>query len=76
MNSEVSYSVMAETIFKRIHQAPEMAACSHLEIPGAQAIRIPRSRFAPVKKCDDLLALRSDAYKLTEETGPHGHVGD
>ena len=35
---------------------------------GAQAIQIPRSRFAPVKKCDDLLALRSDAYKLTEET--------
>lgn len=34
--------------------------------PGAQAIKIPRSRFAPVKKCDDLLALRSDAYKLTE----------
>ena len=33
---------------------------------GAQAIKIPRSRFAPVKKCDDLLALRSDAYKLTE----------
>ena len=34
---------------------------------GAQAIKIPRSRFAPVKKCDDLLALRSDAYKLTED---------
>lgn len=34
---------------------------------GAQAIKIPRSRFAPVKKCDDLLALRSDAYILTED---------
>mmetsp|Transcript_36542 Transcript_36542/g.85647 ORF Transcript_36542/g.85647 Transcript_36542/m.85647 type:complete len:468 (-) Transcript_36542:295-1698(-) len=34
---------------------------------GAKAIKIPRSRFAPVKKCDDLLALRSDAYKLTED---------
>ena len=33
---------------------------------GAQAIQIPRSRFAPVKKTDDLLALRSDAYRLTE----------
>jgi UDP-N-acetylglucosamine pyrophosphorylase len=34
---------------------------------GAIAICIPRSRFAPVKKCDDLLALRSDAYVLTED---------
>jgi UDP-N-acetylglucosamine pyrophosphorylase len=34
---------------------------------GAIAIQIPRSRFAPVKKCDDLVALRSDAYVLTED---------
>merc|ERR1719421_42438 len=26
---------------------------------GATAIQIPRSRFAPVKKCDDLVSLRS-----------------
>merc|ERR1711933_459184 len=34
---------------------------------GAQALLIPRTRFAPVKKCDDLVALRSDAYVLTED---------
>jgi UDP-N-acetylglucosamine pyrophosphorylase len=34
---------------------------------GATALLIPRSRFAPVKKCDDLVALRSDAYVLTED---------
>merc|ERR1711988_879810 len=34
---------------------------------GAAAILIPRTRFAPVKKCEDLLALRSDAYILTED---------
>merc|ERR1711988_461936 len=34
---------------------------------GATAILIPRTRFAPVKKCDDLIALRSDAYRLTED---------
>merc|ERR1711920_680724 len=34
---------------------------------GAKAICIPRTRFAPVKKCDDLLSLRSDAYILTED---------
>ena len=31
---------------------------------GAQAIRVPRSRFVPVKKTSDLLVLRSDAYVL------------
>merc|ERR1740138_908026 len=35
--------------------------------PGATAIVIPRSRFAPVKTTNDLLALRSDAYRLTED---------
>jgi UTP--glucose-1-phosphate uridylyltransferase len=35
---------------------------------GAQALRVPRSRFAPVKTTDDLLALRSDAYVLTDES--------
>jgi len=37
---------------------------------GAQAVRVPRSRFAPVKTTNDLLAVRSDAYVLTDE----GHV--
>ena len=34
---------------------------------GAQAILIPRSRFAPVKTTADLLALSSDAYTETED---------
>lgn len=34
---------------------------------GAQAIRVPRTRFAPVKTTSDLLAVRSDTYRLTEE---------
>jgi UTP--glucose-1-phosphate uridylyltransferase len=29
---------------------------------GAQALRVSRRRFAPVKTTDDLLAIRSDAY--------------
>jgi UDP-N-acetylglucosamine pyrophosphorylase len=32
----------------------------------AGAVVVPRSRFAPVKTCSDLFALRSDAYGLTE----------
>ncbi|MEA2270407.1 MAG: UTP--glucose-phosphate uridylyltransferase [Solirubrobacteraceae bacterium] len=34
---------------------------------GARALRVPRSRFAPVKTTNDLLTLRSDAYVLTDE---------
>ena len=34
---------------------------------GAQAILIPRSRFAPVKTTNDLLALMSDAYEVTKD---------
>jgi UTP--glucose-1-phosphate uridylyltransferase len=33
---------------------------------GAQAVRVPRTRLAPVKTTDDLLVVRSDAYRLTE----------
>ncbi len=35
--------------------------------PRATALRVPRSRFSPVKTTDDLLAVRSDAYTLTED---------
>ena len=34
---------------------------------GARALRVPRRRFAPVKTTSDLLAVRSDAYRLTDE---------
>jgi UDP-N-acetylglucosamine pyrophosphorylase len=33
----------------------------------AGAVLVPRSRFAPVKTTEDLLALRSDAYRVTED---------
>jgi UTP--glucose-1-phosphate uridylyltransferase len=34
---------------------------------GAAAIRVSRRRFAPVKTTNDLLAVRSDAYVLSDE---------
>ena len=34
---------------------------------GAGAVVVPRTRFAPVKTTADLLALRSDAYVITED---------
>ena len=36
-------------------------------IPGARALHVPRSRFAPVNTTDNLLAVRSDAYQLTSD---------
>ena len=46
----------------------ETAMGSAITVFGeAQAIRVPRSRFAPVKTTDDLLAVRSDAYTLTDD---------
>lgn len=38
--------------------------------PGACAIRVPRTRFAPVKTTNDLLVVWSDAYVL----GHDGHL--
>ncbi len=35
--------------------------------PHAQAIEVPRQRFAPVKTVADLIALRSDAYELSSD---------
>jgi UDP-N-acetylglucosamine pyrophosphorylase len=35
--------------------------------PRAGAVLVPRTRFAPVKTTGDLLALRSDAYVVTED---------
>lgn len=34
---------------------------------GASAVVVPRERFAPVKKCTDLLTLRSDAYATVND---------
>lgn len=33
----------------------------------ARAVHVPRTRFFPVKTCDDLLAVRSDAYELNAD---------
>jgi UTP--glucose-1-phosphate uridylyltransferase len=34
---------------------------------GARVLRVPRTRFAPVKTTDDLLLLRSDAYAVGDD---------
>ena len=37
---------------------------------GASAVVVPRTRFAPVKKCNDLFLLRSDAYSISDDYIP------
>ena len=34
---------------------------------GASAVRVPRTRFAPVKTIEDFLSVRSDAYEVKED---------
>jgi UTP--glucose-1-phosphate uridylyltransferase len=38
---------------------------------GAAALRVPRSRFVPVKTTNDLLSLRSDAYVIGQGRAVH-----
>ncbi|MEM0925287.1 MAG: UTP--glucose-1-phosphate uridylyltransferase [Planctomycetota bacterium] len=46
----------------------ETAMGSAIEVlPGSTAIRVPRSRFAPVKTTGDLVAVRSDAYEVRDD---------
>lgn len=34
---------------------------------GARAVRVPRSRFVPVKTTSDLMVIRSDVFSLTQD---------
>ncbi|MDY6792754.1 MAG: UTP--glucose-1-phosphate uridylyltransferase [Thermodesulfobacteriota bacterium] len=34
---------------------------------GATAVKVPRSRFFPVKKCNDLVAVRSDCFVFSRQ---------
>jgi len=46
----------------------ETAMGSAIEcFPGAAAVLVPRTRFAPVKTTNDLLSLTSDAYEISDD---------
>lgn len=51
----------------RVYQLETAMGSAIASFPGAQALCVPRSRFVPVKKNNDLLVLWSDAYRLTPE---------
>lgn len=43
-----------------------MGAAIHL-VDNAVAVRVPRSRFIPVKTCNELLAIRSDCFIFSKD---------
>lgn len=51
----------------RVYQLETAMGAAIAVFPGAEALRVPRSRFAPVKKNSDLLVIMSDAYTLGED---------
>lgn len=62
-----------KTLDPRDHQSPDvfqietaMGAAISL-FKGATAVVVPKSRLVPVKKCNDILAVRSDCFVLTPD---------
>lgn len=51
----------------RVVQLESAMGAAISSFAGARILRVPRSRFIPVKTTDDLLVLRSDVYRLTDE---------
>ncbi len=51
----------------KVYQLETAMGAAIASFEGSGALRVPRTRFAPVKTCDDLLGVRSDAFVLTED---------
>lgn len=50
-----------------VYQLETAMGAAIASFKNSGALVVPRSRFAPVKTTSDLLAVRSDAYELTED---------
>eukprot|EP01010_Urceolus_cornutus_P003428 NODE_480_length_1621_cov_247.877226_g364_i0.p1 GENE.NODE_480_length_1621_cov_247.877226_g364_i0~~NODE_480_length_1621_cov_247.877226_g364_i0.p1 ORF type:complete len:464 (+),score=144.59 NODE_480_length_1621_cov_247.877226_g364_i0:84-1475(+) len=51
----------------KVFQLETAMGAAIASLPGSQALLIPRTRFAPVKTCNDLFVLRSDCYRVTDD---------
>jgi UTP--glucose-1-phosphate uridylyltransferase len=51
----------------RVYQLETAMGSAIAIFAGAQAMRVPRERFVPIKKNSDLLVLWSDVYHLTKD---------
>lgn len=55
----------------KVYQTETAMGAAISVFEGAQALRVPRTRFAPVKTTNDLLKLWSDLYELDEDYVVH-----
>ena len=53
-----------DTESPRVYQLESAMGAAISLFPGATALQVPRSRFLPVKSCEDLLLVRSDRLLL------------
>jgi len=51
----------------KVYQAETAMGAAISLFEGATVIQVPPSRFFPVKKCNDLLAIRSDRFVFSKE---------
>jgi UTP--glucose-1-phosphate uridylyltransferase len=51
----------------KVYQAETAMGAAISLFEGATVIQVPSSRFFPVKKCNDLLAIRSDRFVFAKE---------
>lgn len=51
----------------RVYQLETAMGSAIAVFEGAEAVCVPRSRFIPIKKNNDLLVLWSDVYRLTDD---------
>jgi UTP--glucose-1-phosphate uridylyltransferase len=52
-----------------VYQVESAMGSAIFVFEGAEAIQVPRTRFFPVKKCNDLLVIRSDRFEYSPESG-------
>lgn len=51
----------------KVYQLETAMGAAISSFTGARAVIVPRQRFSPVKKTDDLLSVWSDAYELNDQ---------
>jgi len=55
----------------RVYQIETAMGAAISLFDDAVAVHVPRQRFIPVKKCNDLMAVRSDCYRLDPDFSLH-----
>jgi UDP-N-acetylglucosamine pyrophosphorylase len=54
----------------KVFQLETAMGAAIASLPGSEAVVVPFDRFAPVKTCNQLFGLRSDAYVLSDDFTP------